>query len=692
MVNELHRQTFREEAYEHLGELETALLELEGNPGNQELIGRTFRALHTIKGSGAMFGFSEIADFTHELETVFEQVRGGKLDIAKELIDSTLKSCDLIRAMLEGDGGVDEAEKRRLKEFFSAWARNGSADVSTGSPSPGVREAEDRARREKTYRIRFRPAREIYLTGADPVLLLDELRGLGECRVIANLDGIPALEDLNPELCYTSWDIVLTTSRGEDAVRDVFIFVEGESGLSIDVLDKATDPYGQEEQTMPDRILAEQEDCSRSEARTVLESEENFGELAQEEGPARPARIEAGPVEQQQVREARKRRQEADAAASIRVPSGKLDTLVNLVGELVTVQARLTQTAALRNDASLSLIAEEVERLTCELRDSTLNIRMMPFGSTFGKLKRLVRDLAGELGKEVELITDGAGTELDKTVIERLNDPLVHIIRNSIDHGIEPPETRETAGKPRRGTLRLEAEHSGDCVQITIRDDGAGLDGDAIRAKAVERRLIPETAELAEKELFHLIFTPGFSTAKKITGISGRGVGMDVVKQSIETLRGTIEVNSAKGEGTTIRIRLPLTLAIIESLLVRIGGERYVLPLSFVEECVALTRRDIEDAHGRDLANVRGSMVPYVPLRKRFDLSAPPPEIQQVVITSVDGERVGLLVDTVIGEHQTVIKSLGSLYRSVDGISGATILGDGTVALILDIPQLVKRG
>jgi len=502
----------------------------------------------------------------------------------------------------------------------------------------------------------------------------------------------PPLEELNPESCYTYWDIILTTSRGDNAIRDVFIFVEEESELRIDVIDESTHPFDQVEQKKLGHILVDRGDITPLDMVTVLENRKLFGELVVEQGLADPSKIEAALGEQQQVREVRQKRQTAETASSIRVPSEKLDTLVNLVGELVTVQARLTQTAAFRNDPHLTLIAEEVERLTSELRDSTLNIRMMPFGSTFGKFKRLVRDLSDALGKEVEMITEGASTELDKTVIERLNDPLVHIIRNSIDHGIESPEVREAHGKPRQGTVRRMAEHSGDCGFITIQDDGAGLDKDAIRAKAIERRLISETAELSEKELFGLIFAPGFSTAKKITGVSGRGVGMDVVKQAIEALRGAIEISSRKGHGTTITIRLPLTLAIIESLLVKIGNDRYVLPLSFVEECVVLTGRDIEAAHGKDLANVRGHMVPYVPLRKRFELKGDAPDIQQVVITSIGGERVGLLVDTVIGEHQTVIKSLGKVYHNVHGISGATILGDGTVALILDIPQLVKWG
>jgi len=331
-----------------------------------------------------------------------------------------------------------------------------------------------------------------------------------------------------------------------------------------------------------------------------------------------------------------------------------------------------------------------VERLTGELRDSALNIRMLPIGSTFSKFKRLVRDLSSELGKEIELTTDGAETELDKTVIEKLNDPLVHLIRNSLDHGIEQPEARVAAGKTRHGTVHLAAVHSGDSVLITIQDDGAGLDKEAIRSKAIERGVIAAQAELTDKELFNLIFAPGFSTAKKISSISGRGVGMDVVKRAIEALRGTIDITSVHGEGTRITVRIPLTLAIIESLLVRIGPDFFMMPLSLVDECVELTRQDVARSNGRHLANVRDHLVPYIPLRERFLIRGDCPDIEQIVITEVNGSRIGFVVDQVIGEHQTVIKSLGRAYKNVEGISGATILGDGSVALILDVPQLVQ--
>src|SRR6185369_2907523 len=375
--------------------------------------------------------------------------------------------------------------------------------------------------------------------------------------------------------------------------------------------------------------------------------------------------------------------------SSIRVSADKLDSLVNLVGELVTVQARLTQTAAGRDDHNLLALAEELERLTGDLRDNTLSIRMLPIGSTFSRLRRLVHDLAGELGKEIDLVTEGGETELDKTVIEKLADPLVHLIRNCIDHGIETPAVREAAGKSRLGRLRLTAIYSGDSVQISISDDGKGIDRDVLRARAVERGVIQAGAVLSDTELLNLIFTPGLSTTTMVTTVSGRGVGMDVVRKGVDLLRGAITVSSRKGEGTTFTLRIPLTLAIIESLLVRVGNESYVLPLSLVEECIELSRADVARSNGRQLVNVRGTIVPYIPLRQRFGVVDQAPDREQVVITEVEGKRVGLVVDQVIGEHQTVIKSLGRVFRDVAGLSGATILGDGAVALILDVPQII---
>jgi two-component system chemotaxis sensor kinase CheA len=379
-----------------------------------------------------------------------------------------------------------------------------------------------------------------------------------------------------------------------------------------------------------------------------------------------------------------------DAGNSLRVAADKLDTLVDLVGELVIVQAQISQLVSERSDPLLTALAEQLERLSADLRDSTLGIRMLPIGSAFSKFRRLVRDLSTELGKDIELVTRGEETELDKTVLERLGDPLVHLLRNSIDHGIDMPEERKAAGKRPQGLILLEAEHSGSEVLIRITDDGKGMDPDTIRRKAAEKGLIAPEAELSDKEALKLIFLPGFSTAAAVTSISGRGVGMDVVHRAIDSLRGAIEVESARGQGTTITIRLPLTLAIIEGLQVQVADGFYVIPLSLVEECVELYRRDVDESGRQRIINLRGELVPYIHLRRWFGLSGPSPDIEQIVITGVEGRRVGIVVDNVIGEHQTVIKSLGRVYRDVEGISGATIKGDGSLALILDVPRLVR--
>jgi two-component system, chemotaxis family, sensor kinase CheA len=685
---DVHRQAFKEEAYELLSELESSLLELEETPEDADLISRVFRAMHTIKGSGSMFGFDDIAAFTHEVETIFDMVRNGKLTVTKTLVNLTLGARDQIKAMLDGaDGGgeVDAAVSERIISGLRALAGDTSAPVVAVHE-----EAKPVASPEVTYRIRFAPDPHIFNCGSNPLNLLAELHDLGICSVVAQTGALPALEELEPESCYFFWDIVLTTDQGINAIKDVFIFVEDDCQLTIEAVAQH-DPFSaQEGYKKVGEILMERGDISKDQMADVLAKQKRFGELAVDSGLVSPASVESALAEQRQVQAVRQEKQSSEAGNSIRVPAERLDLLVNLVGELVTVQARLSQTAAGRADLELSAIAEEVERLTGELRDSALNIRMLPIGSTFSKFKRLVRDLSAELGKEIEMTTDGADTELDKTVIERLNDPLVHLIRNSIDHGIELPAVREAAGKTRFGTVHLAAVHSGDSVLITIKDDGAGLDKEAIRSKAIERGLITAQAELTDKELFALIFAPGFSTAKKISSVSGRGVGMDVVKRAIEALRGTIDISSLPGDGTRITVRIPLTLAIIESLLVRIGTDYFMLPLSLVDECVELTREDVARSNGRNLANVRDHLVPYIPLRERFLIRGEEPDIEQIVITEVNGMRIGFVVDQVIGEHQTVIKSLGRAYRNVEGISGATILGDGSVALILDVPQLVQ--
>jgi two-component system chemotaxis sensor kinase CheA len=469
----------------------------------------------------------------------------------------------------------------------------------------------------------------------------------------------------------------------------VFIFVEDSCEISVKVSDDPVLMEPPNKYKKIGEILVERGDIQAETLQTVLEEQKPLGVMLVQKGLVTKDRVESALEEQKTVKEIRSKRQVDDSASTVKVPSDRLDKLVNLVGELVIVQARLSQTSSVKNEPILSSIAEEIEHLTRDLQDSTLSIRMLPIGSTFSRFKRLVRDLSAELGKDIELTTDGAETELDKTVIDKLNDPLVHLIRNSIDHGIEPPEVRDAIGKPEKGIVHLAASHSGANVLITIRDDGAGLNPRVLKLKAIEKGMISPDAELTDKEAFNLIFQPGFSTAEKITSVSGRGVGMDVVRKCIDSLQGSIDVTSQEGVGTTIALKLPLTMAIIEGLLVNIGEENYVLPLSAVEECVELSKKEVDNAHGRHIINIRGEIVPYVRLRDMFRIKGDRRVLEQIVIARINGERTGFVVDSVIGQHQTVIKNLGIVYRKAKGLSGATILGDGSVALILDIQQLV---
>lgn len=684
-----HKETFREEAYELLSELERSLLELEDNPGDMEQVGRVFRAMHTIKGSGAMFGFDDIASFTHNVENVFDQVRSGKIPVTRELVNLTLSARDHIKDLLDASGTenpVDEANASRIISSLNKLLTGGG----DSEPSKETQDIQLSSRAMVTYRVQFKPHPELFMNGTNPLLLLNELRDLGECSVTAHTENIPALEDLNPEALYIFWDVVLTTDKGMNAIKDVFIFVEDDSDITIDIL-MEEDPYNVLDQPQPrlGEILVKHGAISDQALTKALSSQKRIGEILVQEKITTRAAVAAALSEQNQIKKRIEQRAESTQTSSVRVPAEKLDQLVDLVGELVTVQARLSQKAAKQGDPDLVAIAEDVESLTGGLRDNAMSIRMLQIGTTFASFKRLVRDLSNELGKNIELTTAGGDTELDKTVIDQLKDPLVHIIRNSVDHGIETPEERRNAGKEETGTIHLSAEHSGAHVLIRIKDDGKGLDPVVIRRKAVEKGIIASDAEMDENEIQNLLFAPGFSTAEKITDLSGRGVGMDVVKRSIESLRGSIDLSSVNGSGTTITLKLPLTLAIIDGLLVQIGEGYFVLPLSSVEECVELTGEQRKSRKNGNILNIRGDIVPYVRLRDEYDIQENTPDLEHVVIMETYGRRVGFVVDRVIGGHQTVIKNLGSTFKDARDISGATILGDGTVALIIDVNKIV---
>ena len=645
---------FKEEARDLLRDLEGALLALEANPGDAELIARAFRALHTIKGNAGMFGFVELEAFAHEIESVFEELRARRMPVTRGLIDMTLEARDRILNMLLESRDTDEERSLRAQEIESLH-RLAAPRVEGGAPPEA-----------RAWQIIFKPERRLFADGTDPRPVFDELRTMGACTVTALLGAVPALEEIEPAACYLSWRIVLTTSRSVQEIRDAFIFVGGDAVVEITPA------------ALPEEAFA---GVSPARGATIA--------AAAERAPLPAASVPSDKV-RGSVAEAALQKT-GETATTLRVGTEKLDKLVDLVGELVTVQARLSLLASLRPDPELLGVAEDVERLTAELRDHSLNVRMVPIGPTFGKFRRLVRDLSHEVGREVEITTSGEDTELDKNIIDRLNDPIVHLLRNSIDHGIEPLEIRRRAGKPARGSVRLSAAYAGANVVIRVEDDGGGIDAAAVRQRAVQRGLIGENDQRSERELHALMFLPGFSTSETITTISGRGVGLDVVKRAVESLRGRVNIQSRSGVGTVFEIRIPLTLAIIEGLEVVLGGDHLIMPLAVVKECVELVRRPGDDGRERSLADIRGELVPYVRLRDWFQVPGDAPAREQIVVTETDDQRVGLVVDHVVGGQQTVIKPLGRLFRDVRGLAGATILGDGTVALILDVVQLVQH-
>lgn len=652
------KNSFREEAREILVDLESALLELNENRGDRELVGRVFRALHTIKGSGSMFGFEELAAFTHNLETAFDEVRNGRLQVSSELVDLTLAALDQIRAMLDesvsGTTAADEAAcaeiLRKVRHLAGLQEEKPASERSTNQPAP----AEAIRGEVRDWYISFAPGPDMLHDGTNPLLLLNELRQLGGLSIKAGMAEIPPLRELDPERCYVTWEMVLATAASHDAIRDVFIFVEDGCELTI------------ESASTPALVPA-------------------FGASACQ------ADVTAKALEEPRSQTGGRRNYDKpDSATSLRVPAVKLDQFVNLVGELVTVQARLSELANRREDPEIAEVSEEIERLTSSLRENSMNIRMLPIRATFERFRRLVHDLARDLGKNVELSIEGADTELDKTVIDQLSEPLMHLIRNSMDHGIEPPDVRLVRGKCSTASIHLSARHSGPSVLIGVSDDGGGINAEAVRRRAVEKGLIAADAKLTDAETFSLIFLPGFSTAKQVTDVSGRGVGMDVVRQSVDSLRGTIDVASKPGSGTCVTLRLPLTLAIIDGLLVSVGEACFVLPLANTLECIELSRDDIQKANGKHVAYVRGEIIPYIRLREHFNIHAERPELEQIMVVETETGRYGFVVDQVLGDCQTVIKNLGRFYRQVQVVSGATILGNGTVALILDPERLVQ--
>jgi len=689
---------FFEESFEALDTMEAALLKLDIGAPDPELINTIFRVAHSIKGGSATFGFSEIASFTHSLETLLDELRSGGMAVSVALSDLLLKSVDVMRAMLRAVQSKQPIDAQSVSDLqFDlevAIARKSEAapaepaavetPPATPSDAPAASAAQpDPPPPPPPWQIRFRPFRELLVRGNDPVRMLRELAELGELEVRIDTQALPPLADITPQDCHLSWTLRLPGEIPEDAIRQVFEWAEGDCDLSLERLPPATpadthapaaDPAPEPEST-PDSPAA------------------NAAEPSSAAHPAAPAPTHA--------RSETPAKSEASVSThadsgSIRVSVEKIDELMNTVGELVITQAMLSQLGAQTEGPQAEPLRAglaQLERNMRELQESVMRVRMLPISFVFSRFPRMVRDLAQRLGKQIELKLTGEQTELDKTILEKIGDPLVHLVRNCIDHGIESPEVRAAAGKPAAGTVHLDACHRGGNIAVEVSDDGAGLDKARILAKARKRGLIGTSEPLSDAEIHELIFMPGFSTAEKTTDLSGRGVGMDVVRRNVKELGGKIELASEPGRGSRFTITLPLTLAIVDGQSVAVGGETYIVPLISIVESMQLKPEGVNRLSGRgEVFSFRGDYLPIIRLHEVFGVEPRTRALHEglVVVAEGDGRRVGLFVDDLLGQQQVVIKSLEANYGHIEGISGATILGDGSVALILDVPGLIR--
>ncbi len=669
------QKKFLEEATDLINDLEVALLRIEKNPSDKKLIEKIFRNMHSLKGGGAMFGFEKVSELTHNLENIYDLVRNDKSKINREILDVTLLAVDHLKKSLNAENSntkeLVEEHNFLLGEIEKILsAEKAMPEILENKDNPEAKNQEEK----KTFHIYFVPNHDIFDNGTNPLYLIDEIHTIGDCSIFTHYNKIPQIDELQPTNCYCAWDILCATSQGVEAIKDVFMFVEEECLLEITELSRKNLLVDKQFLAWIEENQAPKEGFNIIEIRNFLEKE----------------RKKAENVQQTQTPKIKKSDNKEQLLSSIRVSSEKIDHLMNLVSELVTTQASLSLYAEKNKTNELVLIAENVENLTRQLRDIAFTISLVPVDTMMTRFQRLIRDLSTEFNKEIHFNIEGAETELDKTLIQSLTEPLMHIIRNSVDHGIESPQERIRKGKEAQGRIDFKSYYSGASVHIVIRDDGKGIDLEQIRKKAIDKGIITPETILTEKELINLIFLPGFSTAKLVTDVSGRGVGMDVVKRKIHEIRGEVEVDSVVDVGTTITIKLPLTLSIIDGLLVCLDQTRFVIPLNVVNKIHEIGLQQMKEAFN-NIVVFEDKQIPFYYLRDEFEIYTEAPEQQQLVIVKYEDVSVGLAVDLVIGEYQAVLKPLGRHYRNHEIISGATILGDGTIALVLDTNKIIKQ-
>lgn len=683
---EQFKKKFLEEAQDLINSLEDILLQLEENPSDKKIIEEVFRVMHSLKGGSSMFGFQKMDAFTHELETIYDMIRNDSLKVNRDILDITLASVDHLKVLLESEEEISDAGQKNHELMLARIHSviNGDSHASPKAEKQNNEEAATQtasAQQKSTlydqvplYFLTIEPHEDIFRNGTNPLLLLDELSSMGHIRVYPKFFKLPPFEELEAEKCYMAWEVFLATDKSTDDIKDVFIFVEDQCTLSI---------FKVAETNLMTFAAFNKELDALVNSQRFLDPKaiEQFAETYQHQNKSEEAEAFR---DKDLISLAKK-----TTINNIRVSSDKLDSLMNLVSELVTTQASLSLFAENNDMPELNAIAENIEKLSRQLRDNTFEICLIPIETIMTRFKRLVRDLSNELDKEIQFVAEGTETELDKSVIEGLTEPLMHIFRNAIDHGIEGADERMAKGKPRQGKIILKAFYSGTNVYVQIRDDGRGIDVEKIRQKAITRGFIAPEANLSYKDLLNLVFLPGFSTAAKVTEVSGRGVGLDVVVKKISDIRGDVEIESQLGVGTTITIKLPLTLSIIDGLLVKIDTTYFVLPLSSVDKCFEVSDDEIRNAFN-SRAVLDGQQLTFVNLRKEFDIQENRPDLHQMIRVHYEDYKVGLSVDTIIGEYQAVLKPLGRLFKEQEIISGATILGDGTIALVLDPAKIIS--
>jgi two-component system, chemotaxis family, sensor kinase CheA len=652
---------FFEESFEGLEIMESELLELDLNDPDIEAINKIFRAAHSIKGGSGSFGFSDVTNFTHVLETLLDGVRAGNHKLIQCEVDLLLTSVDCLRDMLSASRDGTDVDKENIQLIQNELEKVlGNDSNNEPSSDTKVKEVDNNSQNNQTtsdWHIDFVPHINLFQTGNDPLRMFRELEEFGELTIEVNISKFPPFTEYDIEECYLSWKLHFQTDVNEDKIKEVFEWVEDDCELNIENI-----------------------------------KQQQTGEVETESNNSPVAEIAAN-----DRRKSTDRRGSANSeSTSIRVNTDKIDALINMVGELVITQSMLSQFSEdfdVNNIDKLCEGLKQLERNTRELQENVMQIRMLPISFSFNRFPRLVHDLSSKLDKKIELKLSGEATELDKTVMEKIGDPMVHLVRNSIDHGIEMPEDRIAAGKPETGTVHLNAYHEGGNIVIEIEDDGAGLNKERILQKAIERGLVKEDEVLSDNKINELIFRAGFSTAEQVSDVSGRGVGMDVVRRNIHDLGGVVEIKSEEGKGSIFTIRLPLTLAILDGQLIRVGNQTYIIPLVSIIESLQTNQDHTKSIAGdAELYRLRDDYIPVVRLHSVFNIQCDSKKLDDglLVVVEAEGQKVGLFVDDLLAQQQVVIKSLETNFQKVEGVSGATILGDGTVAMILDVSSLIK--